>query len=266
MKNLLAFEPDTRIRLSDVDAAFDSGTAKERASAEIKENVAEIGGLAHRLYAENNRAVLIILQGMDTSGKDGAIRTVIDGVNPQSCQIVSFKQPSQEELDHDFLWRIHKEVPRRGMVGIFNRSHYEDVLIVRVHQLVSEDEWRRRYDRINEFERQLVEGGTTLVKFYLHISKGEQKERLQARLDDPHKRWKFNVGDLAERKRWGEYMSAYEDALSLCNTRHAPWHIVPADRKWHRNLIISRVLRQTLARMDPQFPPADPSLEGIRVE
>ncbi len=239
---------------------------KLSALAQINENTSISSGLAYRLYAENRRAVLLVLQGMDTSGKDGTIRTVMSGVNPQSFQITSFKQPSSEELDHDFLWRIHAAVPRRGEIGIFNRSHYEDVLIVRVHNLVPEQEWRSRYERINEFEKLLIEGGVTMVKCFLHISKEEQRQRLQARLDNPDKRWKFNKGDLAERKLWDDYQQAYEDALNHCHTHHAPWHIIPADRKWYRNLVVSKILRETLEKLDPQFPPPEANLDGIVVE
>jgi len=203
---------------------------------------------------------------MDTAGKDGTIRTVLTGINPQSCQVIPFKQPSIEELDHDFLWRIHQAVPRRGNIGIFNRSHYEDVLIVRVRSLVPESEWRTRFDRINEFEQLLVDGGVTLVKCFLHISKEEQKERLQARLDNPDKRWKFSKGDLSERNLWDDYQRAYEDALTLCNTRHALWHIIPSDRKWYRNLCVSKILLETLERLNPQFPPPELKLDEVVVQ
>ena len=222
-----------------------------------------ISDLGYRLYAEDRRALLVILQGFDASGKDGTIRCVMSGVNPQSCQVTPFKQPSAEELDHDFLWRIHRSVPRRGEVGIFNRSHYEDVLVVRVHNLVPESEWRTRYDRINEFEELLVEGGMTILKFFLQISKDEQRQRLQERLVNPFKRWKFSLHDLDERKLWDDYQRAYEDALTKCNTKHAPWHIVPADRNWYRNLVVSQTVRETLERMDPKMPPDQEGLEGI---
>jgi PPK2 family polyphosphate:nucleotide phosphotransferase len=231
----------------------------------VERNAARLADLAYRLYAEDKRALLLVLQGMDTAGKDGTIRSVMSGINPQSCQIVSFKQPSAEELDHDFLWRIHKAVPRHGQIGIFNRSQYEDVLVVRVHKLVPESEWKSRYDRINEFEELLTEGGLTIVKCYLHISKEEQRERLQARLDDPHKRWKFSHGDIEERKLWDDYQQAYEDALTKCNSKHAPWHIIPADRKWYRNLVVSQLLVDTLERMDPQYPPAAEGLDSVVV-
>ncbi|TWT42533.1 polyphosphate kinase 2 family protein [Botrimarina hoheduenensis] len=263
----VTFKPGSKIRLSQidprkVDGEWDKVTAKER----IRENTLVSRELAYRLYAENRRAVLLVLQGMDTSGKDGTIRTALTGLNPQSCQITSFKQPSSEELDHDFLWRIHKAVPRRGEIGIFNRSQYEDVLVVRVHNLVPEIEWRSRYERINEFERLLTEGGVTIVKCFLHISYEEQRERLQARLDNPEKRWKFSTGDLAERKRWPDYQAAYEEALHRCNTTEAPWRIIPSDRKWYRNLVVSTLLRETLEAMDPKIPPSEAGLEGIVVE
>jgi PPK2 family polyphosphate:nucleotide phosphotransferase len=263
----LTVPPGTPIRLADYDPRHVEGDWKKKsARGQVEENSEATANLAYRLYAENKRALLLVLQGMDTAGKDGTIRHVMSAVNPQSCQVVSFKQPSIEELDHDFLWRIHREVPRRGNIGIFNRSQYEDVLVVRVHNLVPELEWRSRYDRINEFEQLLVEGGVTIVKCFLHISKKEQRERLQARLDDPDKRWKFSRGDLDERKLWDRYQQAYEDALTKCNTAHAPWHIVPADRKWYRNLVVSRLMRETLERMNPQFPPAEPGLDNVEVK
>jgi PPK2 family polyphosphate:nucleotide phosphotransferase len=258
--------PHHAIRLADFDPSHVAGNwSKESGREQIDTNIAVISDLAYRLYAENKRALLIILQGVDTSGKDGTIRCVMTGVNPQSCQVTAFKQPSIEELDHDFLWRIHNSVPRRGEIGIFNRSHYEDVLVVRVHKLVPDDEWKTRYDRINEFEELLVEGGLAVLKFFLHISKDEQRQRLQERLDDSTKQWKFALNDLDERKLWDEYQRAYEDVLTKCNTKHAPWHIVPADRKWYRNLVVSQAVREALESMNPQMPPRDPALEGIVV-
>lgn len=267
MSQQLTVPPKTKIHLADFDPRHVWGDAQKKTAYEqIEANTEVTREIAYRLYAENSRSVLLVLQGMDTAGKDGTIRTVMTGVNPQSCQIVPFKQPSSEELDHGFLWRIHKAVPRRGNIGIFNRSHYEDVLVVRVHNLVPESEWQSRYERINDFERMLVEGGMTVIKCFLHISKEEQRERLQARLDNPHKRWKFSSADIAERKLWDDYQRAYEDALTLCNTEHAPWHIVPSDRKWNRNLTVSRILRDTLERLDPQFPPCEEGLDKIVVE
>jgi PPK2 family polyphosphate:nucleotide phosphotransferase len=259
--------PGTPVHLADFDPRYvDGDWTKESAAGQVQKNVAAIDELAYRLYAENKRALLIILQGLDASGKDGTIRGVLSGVNPQTCQITSFKEPSDEELDHDFLWRIHRAVPRRGEIGIFNRSQYEDVLVVRVHQLVPESEWRTRYDRINEFEKLLVEGGMTILKFYLHISKEEQRKRLQERLENSQKRWKFRLRDLDERKLWDDYQRAYEEALTKCNTTHAPWHFVPADRNWYRNLVVSKTTREALERMDPKFPPPEEGLEGIAIE
>ena len=267
MAQSLTVDPGTKIHLADFDPRYVEGDRQKKTSAaQIAANTEVTRQLAYQLYAENRRSVLLVLQGMDTAGKDGTIRTVMTGVNPQSCQIVPFKQPSTEELDHDFLWRIHKAVPRRGNIGIFNRSHYEDVLVVRVHNLVPESQWQRRYDRINDFEQMLTESGIKIVKCFLHISKEEQRERLQARLDNPNKRWKFSRGDIAERKLWNDYQRAYEDALTLCNTSHAPWHIVPSDRKWNRNLTVSEILKHTLEQMDPQFPACEEGLDELVVE
>ena len=265
-KQPLTVKPGKPIKLDEFDPHDAGGIEREAAEAETAEHVGALDELAYRLYAENRRAVLVVLQGMDASGKDGTIRHVFTGIDPQSCQVASFKVPSAEELDHDFLWRIHREAPRRGNVGVFNRSQYEDVVTVRVHRLVPKAEWETRYEQINAFEKTLWDSGTTLLKIFLHISRDEQRKRLQARLDDPTKRWKFNPGDIEERKLWPDYQKAYEDALTRCNTEHAPWHIVPADRKWYRNYVIAGLLRKTLERMAPQFPPADPALEGLKFD
>ena len=267
MSQPLTFKPGTTIKLADFAARYEGDEwDKKSAGDQREENNEALADLGYRLYAENQRGILLVLQGMDTSGKDGTIRSIMEGLNPQGCTVTSFKKPTEEELDHDFLWRIHNAAPRRGNIGIFNRSQYEDVLVVRVRSIVPEAVWQRRYEMINEFERLLVENGTTIVKCFLHISKEEQRERLQSRLDNPHKRWKFSKGDLAERKLWDDYQEAYEAALNRCNTEHAPWHIVPADRKWYRNFIVSKILRETLEKMDPQFPPAEPGLDDITVE
>lgn len=267
MKQLLTPPPQTKINLGEFDPRHVFGdVGKEEGEARTRANAAAIGELAYKLYAESKRAVLLVLQGMDTSGKDGTIRGVLSDANPQTCAITSFKAPTTEELAHDFTWRCHLAEPRRGELGVFNRSHYEDVLIVRVHNLVPEKEWRTRYDRINDFERIMAAGHITLIKCYLHISKEEQKERLQARLDDPTKNWKFNPGDLKERGYWDDYQQAAEEMLTRCNTKHAPWHIVPADRKWHRNLVVSNLLRETLETLDPQFPPPAPGLDKVVIE
>ncbi len=212
------------------------------------------------LYCEGKRRVLVVLQGMDTSGKDGVIRKVFEGVNPQGVRVASFKVPTPIELSHDYLWRIHSQTPGKGEMVIFNRSHYEDVLAVRVHNLVPDGVWKKRYDQINAFERLLVEEGTTVLKFFLHISRDEQKERLLERIETPEKHWKFNPGDLEERKLWPQYTEAYEDLLNKTSTDWAPWYIVPADKKWFRNLLISSVLVDTLKGFDMQYPEAGEDL------
>lgn len=222
--------------------------------------------LQEALWAEHRHKVLVVLQGMDTSGKDGTIRKVFEGVNPLGVRVAAFKAPTEEELDHDFLWRIHRQVPGRGEMVIFNRSHYEDVLAVRVRRLVLEKVWRARYQQINDFERLLAETGTIVLKFFLHISKEEQKERLQARLDDPEKRWKFRRGDLEDRALWDEYTAAYEEALAHTSTEHAPWYVVPADRKWYRNLVIGTILVEALEKLGIRQPEPEEDLKGIVIE
>ena len=266
-KQPLCLAPGRKFRLRDFDAGYRGGIKnKKNARRELDENIAVLADLGYRLYAEDRRSLLLVLQGMDTAGKDGTIRHVMRGFNPQSCRVTSFKQPGVEELAHDFLWRVSRAVPRKGFVGIFNRSHYEDVLVVRIHKLVPKSEWESRYERINLFEKLLRDGGTAIVKVFLHIDKEEQRRRLQARLDDPNKRWKFSRADLKERRYWNDYQRAYEAALTRCNTEHAPWHVVPANRKWYRNLVVSRILRKTLEKMSPQFPPAEEGLENVVVE
>ena len=260
------FKPGDRVRLKDFDTRETSGLAKEESYPIADGDTHIIGDLAYKLYAENDRALLIVLQGTDTAGKDGAIRHIMRCVNAQATEVIPFKKPSSEELDHDFLWRVHKKVPAHGNIGIFNRSHYEDVLVVRVHDLVPKLEWQSRYQRINEFEKLITGSGVTILKFFLHISKEEQGERLQARLDNPSKRWKFSKADLEKRVLWDNYQAAYVDALTKCNTRHAPWHVVCADRKWHRNLVIGRIVLKTLEKMEPQFPPSEDDLDGITFE
>src|SRR4051812_17040170 len=219
---------------------------KEQAADDTAKNLQRLDALQEKLYAEGKHALLVVVQAMDCGGKDGAIDHVFSGVNPQGCQVTSFKVPTSLELRHDFLWRIHDACPPMGMIGIFNRSHYESVLVERVHKLVPESVLKSRYDHINAFEKLLADEGTTILKFFLHISKEEQKERLEARLKDKSKNWKFNIGDLAERKLWPKYQQAYEDALEKCSTKHAPWVVVPADRKWFRNWVISDTIVRTL--------------------
>jgi PPK2 family polyphosphate:nucleotide phosphotransferase len=236
------------------------------AAEEIEQDRQKLRELQERLYADGQCAVLICLQGMDAGGKDGTIRHFLGAMNPQGCSVAQFRQPTPEELAHDFLWRIHKAVPRRGMATIFNRSHYEDVLVVRVHNLVPEGVWSRRYDQINAFERELVESGVQILKFYLHISKAEQLRRFADRLDEPAKRWKISESDYKERKLWGDYTSAYEEALSRCSTDLAPWFIIPSDHKWFRNLAIARIVIEHLEGLHLKFPKPSVDLEHIRSE
>lgn len=244
-----------KIQIKDFDTRDKSCfPERDEAEAETAADIATIAELQNRLYAESRQALLIVLQATDTGGKDSTIRKVLGPINPQGVEVTSFKAPSSTELAHDYLWRIHQAVPAKGMIGVFNRSHYEDVLIVRVHGLAALEKVEQRYDQINDFERHLAENDVTILKFFLHISREEQKERLQARLDDPSKHWKFNPGDLKERARWDEYEEAFEHALSRCSTKHAPWFIIPADRKWYRNAVIARIIRRTLEDMDPQYP------------
>ncbi len=237
-----------------------SDQGKAKAKAETAKLIARLDGLQERLYANATRSLLIVLQGMDTSGKDGTIKSVMSGVNPQGCKVVGFKGPSKDELAHDFLWRVHREVPPKGYIGIFNRSHYEDVLITRVHGWVSDKVVKRRFDQIKEFEELLTENGTAILKLFLHISKDEQKERLEARIADPEKRWKWNSGDLEERKLWEDYLKAFEDVISATSTDCAPWYIVPANRKWYRNLVVAERIVNVLEDMKLKTPPAP---EGV---
>lgn len=225
-----------------------------------------LGALQAQMYAEGRHRLLVVLQATDTGGKDSTIAHVFRGVNPQGVSVTSFKRPTEAELGHDYLWRIHAHVPGDGQIRIFNRSHYEDVLVVRVHDLVPEARWRRRYAHIRDFERLLVDEGTTVVKFFLHISKDEQKARLQARLDDPQKRWKFEPADLAERARWDDYQAAFAEAIAETSTAHAPWYVIPADRKWYRNLAISQVLIATLDALEMRWPDAQPGVQDLVIE
>lgn len=266
--NKYLVEPGKKIKLSTWDAN-DTGNlqgGKQEAQAEFSRLNEKLEELQELLYAEHRHKVLVVLQAMDTGGKDGAIRHVFDRVNPQGVLVANFKAPTDLELDHDFLWRVHKRVPAKGELVIFNRSHYEDVLIVRVHNLVPEDVWRKRFEQINDFEQMLAENGTTILKFYLHIDKQEQKERLQARLDNPDKHWKFRKGDLDERKFWDDYMQAYEDVLNKTSTKQAPWFIIPANHKWYRDLLISRILVDTLEGIHMKFPEPEENLDGIVIE
>lgn len=260
--------PDEKIHLKQVDPndLGKYGGEKDDGLEKLGELNQELEKLQELLYAEHKHRVLVILQGMDTSGKDGVIRHVFEGVNPQGVRVASFKVPTPEELDHDYLWRVHKQTPAKGEIVIFNRSHYEDVLVVRVHELVPEKVWKKRFDQIKSFERQLVEEGTIILKFFLHIDMDEQKERLQARLDDPTKNWKFNPGDLKERARWDDYIKAYEDVLNETSTDEAPWYVVPSNKKWYRNLVIASVLVDALEKLDIQYPLPEGDLTGIVID
>jgi PPK2 family polyphosphate:nucleotide phosphotransferase len=265
MKRYLV-EPGAKLRLSDFDTRETTEAPGDKTgTASVNTAIQErLSGLQELLYAEGRRKLLIILQGMDTSGKDGTIRHVMGGFDPTGVRVVSFKKPSLQELAHDYLWRVHANVPASGEVVVFNRSHYEDVLIVRVRELVPREVWSQRFDQINEFERMLAENGTIILKFFLHISRDEQKERLQARISDPTKRWKFQHGDLEERKLWDDYQNAYEDALSKTSTAWAPWWVVPSDRKWYRNFVVGTVVAETLAKLDMKYP--QPDLANVVVE
>jgi PPK2 family polyphosphate:nucleotide phosphotransferase len=248
-------KPGSKVDLKQYDEE-DTGSFKgpDAVWAKLDEKLGRIAKLQERLYAEGRQALLIVLQGMDTSGKDGTIKSVMRDVNPQGVEVSSFKAPSKEELAHDFLWRIAERVPPRGMIGVFNRSHYEDILVVRVHELLPKEVWSARYEIINEFERHLGLAGVRVVKVFLHISKEEQKRRLEERVREKDKRWKFNPADLTERAHWKDYREAYEDVLSKCSTSWAPWHIVPANKKWYRNLVVADIVQEALEDMDPKFP------------
>jgi PPK2 family polyphosphate:nucleotide phosphotransferase len=251
----LRVEPGKKVRLRDRNPRDKSLFGDEQETKAATAALAkDIDTLQDRLYAEGSRALLVILQGTDTSGKDGTIRSVFNATGPLGVSVHAFGPPSRLELEHDYLWRVHGACPRRGTIGIFNRSHYEDVLIGKVRKLAPEQVIEQRYEQINAFEKMLVETGTTILKFMLHISKDEQKERLQARLDDPTKNWKFNPGDLEDREHWDDYQDAYEVILNRCSTEWAPWHIIPADRKWVRNAAIATIVKATLEQMDPQYP------------
>ena len=239
-------EGERRIKLADFDPGEDAGLKREGAENKTAQFIEELVELQELLYAVGSQSLLVVLQGRDTSGKDGTIRHVAGPLNSQSCSVASFKVPTEEELAHDFLWRVHARTPPAGDIKIFNRSHYEDVLVVRVHELVPKEVWRQRYEHINAFEKLLADSNTIILKLYLHISKDEQKQRLLKREEDPIKSWKLSVTDWKEREHWDKYTAAYEDALSRCSTKHAPWFIVPADKKWFRNLVVAEILRDAM--------------------
>jgi PPK2 family polyphosphate:nucleotide phosphotransferase len=251
------------MRLADFDTA---DTGDDTDDSELPELVERIADLQARLYAEEEKALLVVLQGIDAAGKDSSVSHVFRGTNPQGVRVLSFKEPTNEELAHDFLWRYHQHTPADGMIHVFNRSHYEDVLVVRVKGLVEEERWRSRYDSINDFERMLAREGTTILKCFLHISKDAQLERFQERLEREDKHYKFSANDVRERRNWDAYQQAYEDALNATDTEWAPWHIVPADHKWFRNLTVARLVAETLEQMDPKWPPPEEDLEKFAGE
>ena len=260
--------PRKKLHLDDVDTRSTAGAPgdKEVTRTAAAALTPAIAGLQERLWAEQQQSLLLVLQAMDAGGKDGAIEHVFTGINPQGFRISNFRVPTEEEASHDFLWRVHKATPRRGEIGVFNRSHYEDVIAVRVRNLAPEEIWRPRYEHIRAFESLLTSSGTTVVKCYLHISKEEQASRLRARLDDPTKRWKFRRGDLADRALWDDFMAAYDEAITRTSTAEAPWYVIPADRKWYRNWAVSNVVLDTLTRMDPQFPKPEEDLDDVVIE
>jgi len=263
---LFRVTPGKRVKLADFDPRAKPYKDKETAEKRLKEDAEAINALQDRLFAEQKRALLVVLQGIDTSGKDGTIRTVFGATGPLGIAIAPFKAPTPEELAHDYLWRVHQVVPKRGMIGIFNRSHYEDVLVVKVKKFAPAEAIEERYEQINQFEKHLAENRTAIVKFMLHISKDEQKARLQERVDNPEKQWKFNPGDLEDRKLWDEFQDAYETMINRCSTAHAPWYVIPSDRNWARNSAVARIVRETLEELDPQYPKPDWSPASIKVE
>jgi PPK2 family polyphosphate:nucleotide phosphotransferase len=252
--------------LADFDTADTDDMTREEARRELASLVERIADLQARLYAEESRAVLVVLQGIDAAGKDSTVKHVFSGSNPQGVRVFTFKEPSAEEAAHDFLWRYHAEAPARGMIHVFNRSHYEDVLVVRVKELVEEERWRSRYDSINDFERMLARERTVIVKFFLHISKEAQLDRFRERLERKDKHYKFSANDVRERRNWDAYQEAYEDAVRLTTTGWAPWYVVPSDHKWYRNLVVARIVCAILEAMDPRWPDPDPDLEGYALD
>jgi len=262
----LCVKPGDKVDLESIDTDFYGGLDKDAAREETAKDLQALEHLQQQLYAEDQRALLVVLQGIDTAGKDGVIRRVMTGFNPQGCVVTPFKKPSGEEIEHDYLWRVHNACPRRGEIGVFNRSHYEDVLVVRVHNLVRGKRLERRYETINGFERMLLDEGTHTVKFFLWISREEQKQRLQERLADPAKNWKFSEADLKERELWREYIDAFNIALMRCSTDHAPWWIVPANRKWFRDWMVAKVLRNTLEGFAMKWPKTKIDLSKIKVK
>jgi len=258
-------KPGAKVRLGEIDAGYHGDDlSRDQAISETDQLLDEIAALQYLLYAEHKHALLIVLQGIDAAGKDGVCRHVIKAMNPQGCSVAGFKQPSTIERQHDFLWRIHRRTPGLGQVAVFNRSHYEDVLIVRVHGLAEESVWRQRYGLINDFEALLANNNTTVLKFFLYISKDEQLERFERRLEDKNRHWKISESDYSERRRWDDYIDAYEDMLRNCSTERAPWYVIPANRKWFRNLAISHIIKATMADLNLKMPAPTIDIDDIR--
>jgi PPK2 family polyphosphate:nucleotide phosphotransferase len=265
LRHQLEVEPGSTVRLEKRDPSVTFGWTREAARAKVTADLVRLAEVQERLWAERKQRLLVVLQGIDAAGKDGTISHVLAAFNPRGAPVTYFGVPSTTELAHDYLWRVHAATPRPGEIAIFNRSHYEDVLIVRVHELVPKGTWSKRYAQINDFERMLSEEGTTIVKFFLQIDRDEQRERLQARYDDPTKRWKVNAGDLAERARWDDYIAAFDDALTRCSTKVAPWYVIPANRKWFRDLAVGEILLDVLEELHPAYPRRDDLPPGVVV-
>lgn len=258
-------KPGSEVRLRDIDPSFkDKHESHKAALSELEADRKKLWELQYRLYAEHQRSLLICLQALDAGGKDGTVNHVLGAMNPQGCAVYGFKRPSSEELAHDFLWRIHQACPAKGHVSVFNRSHYEDVLVVRVHDLAPKKVWSKRYDDINAFEKLLVDSGTHILKFYLHISKDEQLRRFKQRIDDPARHWKISESDYTERRYWDDYIEAFEAALGKCSTDHAPWFVIPSNHKWFRNLAVAKIVIETLERMDIDFPKPTVDIDDIK--
>jgi PPK2 family polyphosphate:nucleotide phosphotransferase len=258
-------EPGTKVHLARIDPS-DTGKheSREKATLEIQKHLARMDTLQYLLYADGNQSMLVVLQALDAGGKDGVVRHVFGGMNPQGTSVFGFKQPSKIEAAHDFLWRAHRRTPGKGEIVVFNRSHYEDVLVVRVHKLVPKEVWSKRYELINDFEKMLSENGTRILKFYLHISPEEQLERFKQRLDDPARQWKISESDYSEREFWPDYIKAFEEAIERTTTKHAPWYVIPSDHKWFRNLAISEIVADELEDMKLTLPPTQVDIAAIR--
>jgi PPK2 family polyphosphate:nucleotide phosphotransferase len=264
-RKTLVVKPGTKVRLSKIDASFTGRHENhEKAQPDIQKHVERMAKLQYLIYAGGEHSLLVVLQALDAAGKDGVIRHLFTGMNPQGTSVFGFKQPSRDEAAHDFLWRAHRRTPAKGEVVVFNRSHYEDVLVVRVHKLVADSVWSKRYDLINDFEKMLSSNGTTVLKFFLHISPQEQLSRFEQRLDDPSRQWKISESDYSERELWSQYMDAYEDALALTSTKHAPWYIIPSNHKWFRNLAVSQIVADTMSEMGLKLPPTRVNIKDIR--